>query len=562
MDTPLFIDGQFVNATLLNQAIQQLIGGMSGVGQFLHTPGLINPSAMTVNTIGLQVTIQLPDPFAVLFGNGRVADAHGTADGADTTSYLLNLSTLVPPSGSRTVYVLASFTTIGENLTTVIGPPPGHPDYNPNFAPFQFYQTQRASLAITGSISPPDNLATFELFRVTLNAGQNSIQQNQIITSFQQYAGSVLSSTGVAPGSYVGATITVGRDGRVTSASAVPYGPLGADNLWAGTNTFAKEIVADTGIVATGSDAGGAGGQFRAIAGEYGAMIRNDGSNVYFLQTASGSPSGGFNSYRPFSWNLSNGQVTIAGDGAATRFGGPISGPLQVTDPGSFGLQINGPTGVGANLKFTGNGGTNKFLRVINNAFQIINNAYNAVLLSLDDSGNLSVQGKISAASVGVSGAMSAGGSVSAASVSSNGPISSGSGDITAGGGKLRAAQGAFNSGDVNAATLLADFATNFQGNDQYGWVRFPNGTILQSYKGVTSTGIDPVTFPSPFPHGCSCVFVQERNPSGGWPSFPTIWGAQNPTAAGFTCYSAVWNGQGGWSHGQGNNFRYIALGW
>jgi hypothetical protein len=223
MDTPLFIDGQFVNATLLNQAIQQITGSLSDIGSFLHTPGLINPSALTFTPSGLNVIINAPDPFAVLFGNGRVADAHGTADGADTTTYVVSLGSFVPTSGgNQNVWVVASFATIGENLTTVIGPPPGHPDYNPNFAPFQFYTSERASLMIAATTTPPDNETTFGLFRVSLSPGQSSIQPSQIATAdVQQYAGSVLSSSGVTPGTYVGATITEGREGRLPGDSAV-----------------------------------------------------------------------------------------------------------------------------------------------------------------------------------------------------------------------------------------------------------------------------------------------------------------------------------------------------
>jgi hypothetical protein len=69
----------------------------------------------------------------------------------------------------------------------------------------------------------------------------------------------------------------------------------------------------------TALDAGGA--QFRAVSTSYGAFIRNDNANVYFMQTASGSPLGTYNAYRPLSWNLSTGVVAIDGTGAGTTFG-------------------------------------------------------------------------------------------------------------------------------------------------------------------------------------------------------------------------------------------------
>jgi hypothetical protein len=47
-----------------------------------------------------------------------------------------------------------------------------------------------------------------------------------------------LSDTGVSAGTYAGATVVVGLDGRVTSAAAVAYGPLVAANSWAAQQTM------------------------------------------------------------------------------------------------------------------------------------------------------------------------------------------------------------------------------------------------------------------------------------------------------------------------------------
>lgn len=61
-------------------------------------------------------------------------------------------------------------------------------------------------------------------------------------------------------------------------------------------------------------------GQFVTISSPtgYGAGMRNDGSNFYLLQTASGSPTGSYNAYRPFSWSLATGVVTIDSTGLGT----------------------------------------------------------------------------------------------------------------------------------------------------------------------------------------------------------------------------------------------------
>ncbi|MCM2537719.1 tail fiber domain-containing protein [Burkholderia glumae] len=86
-------------------------------------------------------------------------------------------------------------------------------------------------------------------------------------------------------------------------------------------------------ILATTIDASGSGGQFRAIQGGYGAILRNDGFAVYLMSTDKNNATGSFNALRPFWWNLVNGQVTIAGDGAKTTIGGALTVNGQILAP-------------------------------------------------------------------------------------------------------------------------------------------------------------------------------------------------------------------------------------
>ena len=88
----------------------------------------------------------------------------------------------------------------------------------------------------------------------------------------------------------------------------------------------------------------GGNGQLQAIGGSgsswYNLMFRNDGSNAYFLSsnvssTQAGAINLGWNSYRPFSWNLASGAVTI--DGGATPSGTTVGGDLSVTSNLSVG---------------------------------------------------------------------------------------------------------------------------------------------------------------------------------------------------------------------------------
>ncbi|EKY6160632.1 tail fiber domain-containing protein [Escherichia coli] len=72
----------------------------------------------------------------------------------------------------------------------------------------------------------------------------------------------------------------------------------------------ATKIVYTNGqYVAANSDA------YRMIYGNYGAFWRNDGTKVYLLSTAENDKFGGWNTYRPFIYDLGSGNVQLGGDG-------------------------------------------------------------------------------------------------------------------------------------------------------------------------------------------------------------------------------------------------------
>lgn len=172
MQTPIITPVQFLDAQAFNAAIASILANDTMMNSVLFMPGLANAMQMMYQTSGLQVTFTLPAPFAVLFQNGVLAQAHGVVDDADTDSYEVDLTPLVPSSGSVTAYIVASQVAINQDPYTVTGPPVGHPDYDPNFSPFQAYAVSQYSLAVTATLTPPDNMTTFELGRYTLNAGQ------------------------------------------------------------------------------------------------------------------------------------------------------------------------------------------------------------------------------------------------------------------------------------------------------------------------------------------------------------------------------------------------------
>lgn len=100
---------------------------------------------------------------------------------------------------------------------------------------------------------------------------------------------------------------------------------------WATGNTDAQEELqistaqfarfrGEVQVSSTKSD----GGQFRAVHGNYGFFIRNDGSTTYFLLTASGDAYGSWNALRPMHINNVSGAVTM-GNGLT------LAGGLNVT---------------------------------------------------------------------------------------------------------------------------------------------------------------------------------------------------------------------------------------
>ena len=75
-------------------------------------------------------------------------------------------------------------------------------------------------------------------------------------------------------------------------------------------NTGATKIVYTNGqYYSANSDA------YRMIYGNYGAFWRNDGTKVYLLSTAENDKFGGWNTYRPFIYDLTSGNVQLGGDG-------------------------------------------------------------------------------------------------------------------------------------------------------------------------------------------------------------------------------------------------------
>lgn len=112
--------------------------------------------------------------------------------------------------------------------------------------------------------------------------------------------------------------------GRFTPAGRLLLGTA-SDNGRDGLQVAYRASFAN-GIRSTGMDLDGTlGGQYRAVNGNYGVMLRNDDKTFFVLQTKKGDPLGAWNDYRPFMLALDTGVVTVDGTGAGAYFGGTVN---------------------------------------------------------------------------------------------------------------------------------------------------------------------------------------------------------------------------------------------
>ncbi len=89
---------------------------------------------------------------------------------------------------------------------------------------------------------------------------------------------------------------------------------LNNGNVGIGTTTPGAKLDINGNAIARGelqSTMGSGLAQLRMVAGNYGAMLRNDGVNTYFLLTNSGDQYGAWNSLRPLYINNTSGNVSV-----------------------------------------------------------------------------------------------------------------------------------------------------------------------------------------------------------------------------------------------------------
>ncbi len=256
MRTPLFNNNEFLSQDQLNAAAGLVSDSLDDITSALHTPGLVGASNLSFSYSGLNVTVNAPLPFMALFSDGTLASANGTVDGESSSSATVDFSSLVPSTGSITAYLVATSGSVAQSPTTTVGPPVGHPDYNPSFSPYTAYSEQQDTLIFSATLTAPDNETTLFIASTVLSAGQTVITSSS--TTGQVRAGAILSrngevlaadlgsgaaasnvgtlggslvgtlpnptlaSTGATSGTYINPiTITVDEDGRVSDIANV-----------------------------------------------------------------------------------------------------------------------------------------------------------------------------------------------------------------------------------------------------------------------------------------------------------------------------------------------------
>lgn len=190
MNQPQFGLYQFVDNSSFNTAFGNMLLNdqrLASGGSFFIA-GVVSPTSCVLTTTpgSLVLGVAAPLPFRVLFDSGAYTAAHGTVNGSDTNTTTVDFTSIVPSSGTRIAYLIATYVQIQQNPIVISGPPPGHPDYSSTFVPYQFYTNAIDSIQFSATLTPPDNLVTIEIGRVLLTHGATSL--NPIDTEFAEEA--------------------------------------------------------------------------------------------------------------------------------------------------------------------------------------------------------------------------------------------------------------------------------------------------------------------------------------------------------------------------------------
>lgn len=152
------------------------------------------------------------------------------------------------------------------------------------------------------------------------------------------FGNTINASGGSAFGSFI--TNNIANSTMIGPSNAAKLTILNSGNVGIGTTNPTSKLDVNGNIKASGELIGTLGsgyGQFRAVSGNYGFIIRNEGGSTYFLLTPSGSQYGIWNNLRPLTINNTSGNVTVGQKlclGGSCKSSWPsaaVTGPKLVT---------------------------------------------------------------------------------------------------------------------------------------------------------------------------------------------------------------------------------------
>lgn len=362
---PVFGDDQFVDASALTTATFNCVVNTSEALSVTWNGGLCNEWAITSGSpSGMSVTWHFGPTFRVLFPAGPTREdpdatlstvsgwlgiGQGTTDTADL-DYTFDFTSFVPGSGSVTAYIVASGVGVSRLPVEITGPPPFHPDYDPTFVPYTLNTLELVSLNVYVTLTPADNIYTFELGRTALTAGQ--VVLGDIDLSHQQLAQPINTQTllqvttistpsagafSPLPNTTFIVVEAVGAGGGgggsvLNAANESSLGSPGTSGAWAKslyTTGFADGVAYVVGSKGVGSP--GAAG--------------TNGTNTIFAHTptnmvATGGTGGGLSASAP---------IPLAGGNGATVLATGANWESEPAGGGTQSISINGSCAFGAN---------------------------------------------------------------------------------------------------------------------------------------------------------------------------------------------------------------------
>jgi hypothetical protein len=266
MDTPIYSPKQYLSSTALTTSDSLLSSSVVAAIASLCGSGLIEYEQASFTTpTALVQNITFGTSFLAIFANG-LSQAHGTTPNADTQTYSVDLTPLVPITGSQVVYLYLTYFSLGMAPVTIVGPPSGHPNYDPTFQPYTANTYNRDSFSVGAGTTIP--AGSLEIARTTLTAGQTGsvvLDQSHVIrasayqTGYNSGYGYITQpayTIGVADRGKSLALQTPGQVITLPNPATLPNVPSFTLSFWQGASTGAVTITTAAGVFVAGNFAG------------------------------------------------------------------------------------------------------------------------------------------------------------------------------------------------------------------------------------------------------------------------------------------------------------------